>query len=124
MAEGTTSHRKTYVIIFVWLLVLTGLEIGIVYVPMAKHLVISGLFGMATSDRLAAARRPRRRQGRIPLDGCRARPLSGHNGHTESRSRRSILGPDQIFNLDGLILRQRKEFRSQRPFREMVEVAS
>ena len=39
--------RKEYWVIFVWLFVLTALEVGIVYVPMAKGLLISALCLMA-----------------------------------------------------------------------------
>ena len=45
---GHASHRRTYWIIFVWLFVLTILEVGVVFVPgVAKPLLISALCLMA-----------------------------------------------------------------------------
>ena len=40
---ATENHRKEYFFIFIWLTVLTALEVGIVYVPMSKGLLVSGL---------------------------------------------------------------------------------
>lgn len=47
--NGVRPHidRKQIWIIWVWLLVLTILEVGIVYVPMSTGLLISGLCAMA-----------------------------------------------------------------------------
>ena len=44
------DHRREYIVIFVWLIVLTVLEVGIVYVPgIAKGLLISALVLMAVA---------------------------------------------------------------------------
>lgn len=45
MAGG--SHRKQYMFIFIWLVVLTALEVGIVYLPISRVFMITGLIGMA-----------------------------------------------------------------------------
>ena len=42
------SHRREYWIIFVWLFVLTALEVGVVYVPgISKAMLVAALVGMA-----------------------------------------------------------------------------
>jgi len=41
------THRKQYVQIFVWLTALTALEVGIVYLDIARSLMITGLIGLA-----------------------------------------------------------------------------
>jgi len=42
------SHRRQYWIIFVWLFVLTMLEVGVVYVPgINKALLVTALVGLA-----------------------------------------------------------------------------
>jgi caa(3)-type oxidase subunit IV len=48
MGHSAAEHRKTYWKIFVWLFVLTVLEVGLVYVPgISKALLVAGLVGMA-----------------------------------------------------------------------------
>jgi cytochrome c oxidase subunit 4 len=50
------SHRREYVIIFVWLVVLTILEVGVVYIPgVAKPLLISALCLMAVAKAVLVA---------------------------------------------------------------------
>ena len=45
MAE---SHRREYIVIFVWLFVLTVVEVGVVYIPgISMGLLVSALFGLA-----------------------------------------------------------------------------
>jgi cytochrome c oxidase subunit 4 len=39
--------RRSYVIIFVWLTVLTALEVGVVYTGLAKFALVSSLIGLA-----------------------------------------------------------------------------
>lgn len=41
--------RKKYLFIFGWLAALTALEVGIVYVPMSKFSLVSGLIGLAVA---------------------------------------------------------------------------
>lgn len=49
-AAGQSSHRRMYWIIFVWLAVLTALEVGVVYVPgIAKGLLVSALLLLAVT---------------------------------------------------------------------------
>ena len=48
MGHSEAEHRKVYWKIFVWLFVLTILEVGIVYIPgLSKALLIVGLVGLA-----------------------------------------------------------------------------
>ncbi|MBD90525.1 MAG: hypothetical protein CL940_09320 [Deltaproteobacteria bacterium] len=47
MGHSQADHRKTYWKIFVWLFVLTVLEVGVVYIPMGKGTLIAILCGMA-----------------------------------------------------------------------------
>lgn len=49
MSEHNHPSRRTYVIIFLWLFVLTVLEVGIVYVPVAKWALVSGLLALAVT---------------------------------------------------------------------------
>ena len=47
---GSDAHRHpNYMTIFWWLLVLTVLEIGVIYMPMARILIAILLVGMALS---------------------------------------------------------------------------
>ncbi|MDP6943678.1 MAG: cytochrome C oxidase subunit IV family protein [Myxococcota bacterium] len=46
-AHAHHDHRPLYIKIFVWLFVLTAIEVGIVYVPMGQGLMISALCGLA-----------------------------------------------------------------------------
>jgi caa(3)-type oxidase subunit IV len=47
MGHSQADHRKTYWKIFVWLFLLTILEVGVVYVPMGKGALIALLCSMA-----------------------------------------------------------------------------
>lgn len=48
MGHSQAEHRKVYWKIFIWLFVLTVLEVGVVYVPgISKPLLVSCLVGMA-----------------------------------------------------------------------------
>jgi cytochrome c oxidase subunit 4 len=48
MGHSAAEHRKVYWKIFVWLFVLTVLEVGLVYVPgISKPMLVAGLVGMA-----------------------------------------------------------------------------
>lgn len=50
------DHRREYIIIFVWLTVLTALEVGVVYVPgISKGLLISALVLMALAKAMLVA---------------------------------------------------------------------
>jgi len=40
-------HRKQYWFVFVWLTCLTALEVGVVYTPIDRHLMISALILLA-----------------------------------------------------------------------------
>jgi caa(3)-type oxidase subunit IV len=49
-AHAPSSHRRTYWLVFVWLFVLTVLEVGVVYVPgIAKGLLVSALVLLAVT---------------------------------------------------------------------------
>ncbi len=43
------AHRKEYVIIFVWLTVLTAVEVAVAYTPIAKPLLVSALVLLAVA---------------------------------------------------------------------------
>ena len=44
---GVEIHRRQYAFIFVWLTALTALEVGVVYMPIARTLLISSLILLA-----------------------------------------------------------------------------
>ena len=46
-SAAPTAHRKQYVLVFLALFALTVLEVGIVYVPMSKTLMVAALLGLA-----------------------------------------------------------------------------
>lgn len=44
---SAANHRREYGFIFIWLTALTALEVGVVYLPIAKALMVTGLIGLA-----------------------------------------------------------------------------
>jgi caa(3)-type oxidase subunit IV len=46
---GVEIHRRQYWFIFVWLTALTALEVGVVYLPIARGLMISALLLLAVA---------------------------------------------------------------------------
>lgn len=44
---AASSHRREYWFIFLWLTALTALEVGLVYLPISKPLMVSGLLALA-----------------------------------------------------------------------------
>jgi caa(3)-type oxidase subunit IV len=49
------SKRKQYLIVFVALVVLTGLELGVVYLGVGRKLLITALIGLAVAKAAAVA---------------------------------------------------------------------
>lgn len=49
-ATATTSHEEpNYLAVFIWLTVLTVIEVGVVYLPVSKLVIATGLIGLAVS---------------------------------------------------------------------------
>ena len=46
-AVAHASHRKTYLQVFVWLAVLTAAEVAIVFIPMARQIMVTLLCALA-----------------------------------------------------------------------------
>jgi cytochrome c oxidase subunit 4 len=46
-AGGHVSHKRTYMQIFVWLTILTGIEVGLVYIIDARFVLITLLCALA-----------------------------------------------------------------------------